>query len=284
MSTNLVSKVLRQGLFTRVVGRKISYFQELSSTMDEATRQAREGVVEGAVILAEEQTSSRGRFQRTWVSQAGNLYLSIVLRPSLRSLTYLSIISALAVVRAIRKTTTLEPTIKWPNDIRVGGKKVSGILIENAIQDNAVQYAIVGIGINVVLDTSAIEELKDIATSLAQETDKVKVVEREALLRQLLHEMDRLYLPLRERSAKTPSNSSNQVFENSALARAKEEWRGLLETLGSHVQVQWKNEVYTGFAEDVDEIGNLLLRQRDGTLMSIPAGEVISAREVVKKE
>ena len=81
MSTNLVSKVLRQGLFTRVVGRKISYFQELSSTMDEATRQAREGVVEGAVILAEEQTSSRGRFQRTWVSQAGNLYLSIVLRP-----------------------------------------------------------------------------------------------------------------------------------------------------------------------------------------------------------
>ena len=282
MSTNLVSKVLKQGLFTRVVGRKISYFQELSSTMDEAARQARESVVEGTVVLAEEQTASRGRFQRTWVSQAGNLYLSIVLRPSLESLTYLSIISALAVARAIRKTTALEPTIKWPNDIRIRGKKVSGILIENAIQGGSVEYAIVGIGINVVLDTPAIEELKDIATSLDQETDKV--VERDALLRQLLHEMDRLYLPLRERPAKAPSNSASQVSKDPALARAMGEWRGLLETLGSHVQVQWKDEVHTGFAEDVDEIGNLLLRQGDGTLISVPAGEVISARELTKKE
>ena len=285
--------MLREGLYTRVVGRRIVYFQRLSSTMNEAARQAQEGAEDGTVILAEEQTAGRGRFQREWVSQAGNLYLSIVLRPSLQALQYLSIISGVAVVRAIRKTTGMKSTIKWPNDVRIRGKKVCGILVENALQDNSVQYSIVGIGVNVALDPSTVDELADIATSLNVEVGEA--VDREALLRNLLQEMDSLYQPLRQVQS-SPNNPPISPLTKGGLqgsydfpykggtkrgAEIVEEWRGLLETLGMQVEVRWQDDVYTGYAEDVDEVGNLLLRLSDGSLATLPVGEVSLQRSAV---
>ncbi len=258
MPGNVVSAMLREGLYTRVVGRRIIYFPRLSSTMDETARQARQGAEEGTVILAEEQVAGRGRFQRVWVSQPGNLYLSILFRPSLQALQYLSIISGVAVARAIRKSTGLKPTIKWPNDIRLRGKKVSGILVENALQDNDVQYAVVGIGVNVALDPSTVDALAGLATSLNVET--ARQIDREVVLKHLLQEMDGLYLALKGQDFHMPV----------------EEWKGLLDTLGSRVEVRWQDDVYTGYAEDVDEVGNLLLRLEDNTLATLPAGEVTS--------
>ena len=275
MPGNVVSEVLGAGLYTRTVGRRIVYFQRLSSTMDEAARLAREGAEEGTVVVAEEQTAGRGRFHRAWVSQPGNLYLSVVLRPSIQALQYLSILSCVAVVRAIRKTTGLHPTVKWPNDVRIGGKKVCGILVENTVQEGSVEHAIVGIGINVTLDPAAAEEIAATATSLNLEMQTK--VDAASVLRQLLHELDRLYIPLRgvrgtARPAET--DASADVSHGNQLL---EEWRGNLETLGSRVEVRWQNEVFTGDAEDVDSLGNLLLRQEDGTVVTLPAGEVTSA-------
>ena len=275
MPGNIVSGMLRGGLFTRVVGRRIVYFQRLSSTMDEAARQAKEGAEDGTVILAEEQTKARGRFQRAWVSRPGNLYLSILLRPSTTALQYLSIISSVAVVRAIKSTTGLQPTIKWPNDIRLGGRKVCGILVESALQDDNVQYAVVGIGINVALDPSTECGLADIATSLNIEAGKE--VDRQALLRHLLHEMDMRCLPLRQSHGGSGPADAGQVAGDADVRRTLEEWRSLLETLGGEVEVRWKDEVFAGFAEDVDEVGNLLLRLETGVLVTLPAGEVTSA-------
>ena len=97
--------------------------------------------------------------------------------------------------RAIRKTIGLRPTIKWPNDVRLGGKKVCGVLVESSLLGDSVRYAIVGIGINVALDLSVVDGLADIATSLHLEAGTE--VGREALLRNLLQEVDKLYLPLR---------------------------------------------------------------------------------------
>ena len=276
MTRNIVSGMLRDGLYTRVVGKRIVYFRHLSSTMDEAVRRAQEGVEEGTVILAEEQTAGRGRFGRTWVSQPGNLYLSIVLRPSLQVLQYLSLLSSVAVLRAIRKTTGLEPTIKWPNDLRLGGRKVCGILVENAVQDNNVQYAIVGIGINVSIAPSTSYGLVNIATSLNAES--AREIDRGILLKNLLHEMDSLYLPLRPRSSPAlqqgRDDATGSTMLEPSLDRAVNEWRDHLETLGTHVEVRWHDDLYTGFAEDVDKVGNLILRQVDGTRSILPAGEV----------
>ena len=269
MPGNVVSEVLRAGLYTRTVGRRIVYFRRLSSTMDEAVRLAREGAEEGTTIVAGEQTAGRGRFQRSWVSQPGNLYLSVVLRPSIQALQYLSILSCVAVVRTIRKTTGLHPTVKWPNDVRIGGKKVCGILVENTVQEGTVEYAIAGIGINVTLDPSASDEIAATATSLNLETQTQ--VDAASVLRQLLQEMDRLYGPLRGvREASLPA--VDVAYRKQLL----DEWRSSLETLGSRVEVRWQNEVIAGDAEDVDAVGNLLLRQEDGTVATLSAGEVTS--------
>ena len=272
MPRNIVSAMLREGLYTQVIGRRILFFQRLSSTMEEAARQAGEDAEEGTVVIAEEQEAGRGRFQRAWVSAPGNLYLSIVLHPSLFAMQYLSIISGLAVVRAIRKTTGMKPTLKWPNDVRIGGKKVCGVLVESAVRGDRVEYGIVGIGINVDLNTNAVDGIADIATSLNKES-RTKV-DREVLLKNLLHEMDRLYVALREPLGPSHSATSGLARGGPTLQGVMDEWRGLLETLGSQVEVRWQNEIYTGFAEDVDQVGNLLLRRGDGALTTLPAGEV----------
>ncbi len=142
MPGNVVSATLRGGLFTRVVGKRLIFFQEIPSTMDEASRLAQEGAEEGTVVVAGSQTAGRGRQGRNWVSRQGNLYLSIIFRPTLEVLPMISILAGVAAVRAIRKTTGLEPGIKWPNDVMLDGKKAGGILVESVVQGDQVSYAI----------------------------------------------------------------------------------------------------------------------------------------------
>ena len=151
---NIVSASLRRGLFTRIVGQRILFFQEVASTMDEAVRLADSGAAEGTVIVAEAQRAGRGRFQRKWISAPGNLYLSIILRPTPQASSFLSMLSAVAVARAIRQATGLTPRLKWPNDVLTGGKKVAGTLVESVLEGSNVRCAIVGVGINVSLDTA----------------------------------------------------------------------------------------------------------------------------------
>jgi BirA family biotin operon repressor/biotin-[acetyl-CoA-carboxylase] ligase len=230
------------------------FFQEVTSTMDEADRQAQAGAQEGTVVVAETQTAGRGRLGRSWVSRPGNLYLTVVLRPTLQSLPFLSCLAGVAVVRALGQATGLRPRLRWPNDVLLGGKKVAGILVESAVEGDAVRYALVGIGINVDLDTGNVAEIASLATSLNAAAGKP--VSREDVLRHVLQGMDGLYLQLAQ--GKTP------------LA----EWRGLLDTLGRRVRVSWQDQVCWGQAEDVDELGNLQLRQDDGRLVTLTAGDV----------
>ena len=238
--------------------------------MDEAARLANESDDDGIVVVAEEQTAARGRFQRQWISKPGNLYLSVALRPSMLGLQYVSIMAGLAVARAIRKTTGLQPTLKWPNDIRLNGKKVCGVLVESSAARGVVEWAVVGIGLNVALKTSDFPEIADIATSvneaLGAEADRTK------LLGSLLHELDRLYLPLGQDAQPSPED----------VGLALEEWKERLDTLGRRVRVQWKNEVYEGVAEDVDSAGNLMLRTDGGEVVTLLAGEVTSQVDIAE--
>jgi BirA family biotin operon repressor/biotin-[acetyl-CoA-carboxylase] ligase len=254
MPGNIVSATLRRGLYTRVVGKRILFFQELSSTMDEAVRQAAAGAEEGTVVVAEIQRASRGRFGRSWVSQPGNLYLSILFYPTLQQLSYLNSLGGVAVARAISKAIGRQPRLKWPNDVLLAGRKVAGILVESAIDGDSVRYAIIGIGVNINLDTRDIDELSSFATSLNAVVERV--VPREELLGQFLHQLDSLYLQLGQ--GQTP------------LA----EWQGLLDTLGQRVRVSWQNESYVGLAEGVDSTGNLQLRLDNGRSVTLTAGDV----------
>ncbi len=230
------------------------YYPELSSTMDEAAKLGEGDAEEGAVVVAEVQRAGRGRQGRSWVSEPGNLLVSVLFRPSLEALPFISIIGGIAAARAVRKLTGLEPKIKWPNDVLIDGRKAVGILAESAIAGDTVWYAVLGVGINVSLDTSQTEEISSIATSVNAAAGRE--VAREDLLRQFLMDLDALYLALGQ--GKSPIS----------------EWQDLLETTGRRLVATWGDDTFTGVAEGTDELGNLLLRQDDGTLLTLTAGDV----------
>ncbi len=258
MAGNLVAETLRGGLFTRIVGKRLLFFQEVGSTMDEALRRAERGTEEGTVVVAETQTASRGRQGRAWVSRTGNLYLSVVLYPSLQTLPYLNSLCGVAVVRAIANISGLKPRIKWPNDILLEGKKVAGVLVESAIAGEQVHHSIIGIGINVALEADEIDEIAGGAISLNHAS--AGDIPRDELLREILQQLDALYIQLNH--GDTPV----------------EEWEELLDTLGKRVKVTWQGEEYVGFADGIDEQGSLLLREDGGTMRTLAAGDATSLR------
>jgi BirA family biotin operon repressor/biotin-[acetyl-CoA-carboxylase] ligase len=222
--------------------------------MDEAGKLGEGDAEEGAVVVAETQTAGRGRQGRNWVSQPGNLLVSVLFRPTLEALPFISIIGGVAAARAVRKVTGLEPQIKWPNDLLIQGRKVAGILAESAIAGDSVWYAVLGVGMNVSLNTGQTEEIASFATSVNAAAGKV--VPREDLLRQFLMDLDALYLALGQ--------------DQSPI----EEWQGLLSTTGQRLEATWGNESFIGVAEGTDPMGNLLLRQDDGSLLTLTAGDV----------
>ena len=254
MKHSLSPEAIAQNLTTRLIGRRIIYYPRVTSTNELAKREARWGAVEGTVIIAEEQTAGKGRLKRAWLSPRGSLALSVTLYPSLEHLPSLIMVASLAVARGIKAVTGLESEIKWPNDILLNGKKVCGILVESEVRGEAVDYAVMGIGINVNLRVSDFPEILPTATSLSQELGgEVSLL---GLVIRLLVEIERLYLDL--------------LGEGSIY----EAWRDSLVTLGREVYVVSGKAKYSGIAESVARDGSLLVRRSDGSLSQIVAGDV----------
>ena len=256
-TTDLDIPALERALAHRVIGRRIHHYDLIGSTMDEARRLASEGAPEGTVVIAEEQTAGRGRFNRAWVSPRGeNLSFSVILTPPASQLPYMNMAATLAVARTVADIADLQPTIKWPNDVRVGGLKISGILIETAIESADAVCSIIGIGVNVNFDPSLYSEIADISTSLYRETGKRR--NRTPVLRTLLARFDDAYDAVRVGKSLTA------------------DWSVMLDTLGRTVTLRAQDEVIEGVAESVDAQGNLLVRRNDGSLYTATAGEVTS--------
>jgi BirA family transcriptional regulator, biotin operon repressor / biotin---[acetyl-CoA-carboxylase] ligase len=246
---------VERSLKTRFVGQRIVYLTSTGSTMDDARREAEAGAPEGTIVVAEEQSTGRGRFDRAWVSPAGkNLYLTVITRPPMDRLRSLSIVTPLAVALAVEDVTGLSPRLKWPNDVLVEGRKLSGILIESEIAGESVKYALIGPGINVNFDVEQSPDIASIATSLKRELGRE--TSREELLAAFLNRFEELY----EEAAKGD--------------RVLEQWRSRLDTLGREVKVSFGEQIYEGRAEGVDHNGNLVLVKADGDRLVIEAGEV----------
>lgn len=239
----------------QTVGCEIVHHDTLASTMDEARSLAERQTPEGTVVVVEEQTAGRGRFDRVWVSpRSQNLSFSVVLRPTAAQLPYVNMAATLAVARTAGKAAGLTAAIKWPNDVRVGGRKLSGILIETVMAGREVDHAVVGIGINVNFDPAMHPEIAETATSLYRETGRR--MDRSEVLGLTLSEMDGLYGAVRDGRSLTG------------------EWSAMMETLGRTVRIAWKERVLEGRAEGVDDQGNLILTAADGEPVTVSAGEV----------
>ncbi|MFC1933191.1 biotin--[acetyl-CoA-carboxylase] ligase [Chloroflexota bacterium] len=251
---SLSATSITRDLETRFVGQRVIYYPSATSTNEVAKQEAQQGAAEGTAILADEQTAGKGRLKRVWLSPGGNIALSIILYPSLANLPSLIMLASLAVVHSIEAATGLKSQIKWPNDVLINGRKVCGILIESDVQGNAVNYTIIGIGINVNLKLADFPEIQPIATSLSDELGgEVSCL---SVIRCLLVEIERLYLAL---------STGGSIYE---------EWRDSLITLGGRIRVKSGETVYEGVAESVARDGSLLLRGFDGSLTKIVAGDV----------
>lgn len=245
---------------TQVIGRDIRVFEQTTSTNDIVEKLARDGVKEGVVVFAEAQTRGRGRLGRQWLSPPlKGLWFSVLLRPQLRpqETTRLTVTSANALRRAIALETGLQPDIKWPNDIMIGGRKTAGILTELRAELDQVSYVILGIGVDVNLDPGDFPpDLRKTATSL--QAERGKSVSRSGLAVAILRELDRDYTRLLA----------------GAFGSIADEWQQHCSTLGRQVVIRTGQRQIAGRAEALDEDGALLLRTEHGHVERVTGGDV----------
>lgn len=255
---NLTDRI-QKGLKTKLLGRKIYYYPEVGSTNDIAKELIGREAAEGAVILAETQTRGRGRLGRDWASPRGGVWLSCILSaPKPQSAGLLTLLSSVAVARAIQALTRLPVEIKWPNDLLVHGKKVAGILSEKVAE-----YVIVGMGVNLNVGPQDFpENLRPLATSLKAASGHQ--ISRVGFIQTLLEEIERIYFRLKKGEA----------------SLILQEWKSLDITLGSWVKVRSLREEWEGQAVDIDREGFLLVRLADGTLKRVSSGDVTLRSEV----
>ena len=266
----LSSDAITGGLRTRLLGRLLHILDETASTNTVAMRLGHDGAPHGAIVLAERQTAGRGRLGRSWHSPGGvNLYASILLRLPPREqrlarwLSWIPLITGVAAVHGLLRVSPLRASLKWPNDLLVGSRKLGGILSESHLaQRNA--FVVVGLGVNVNLAAQDLPgELRDVATSVYIETGMR--LHRASLLCALLDELEPRY----ERLVTTP----DAVIEEYAAHCA---------TLGREVRVQLaEGREVEGRAIAISQDGALVLvGQQSGRAMavSIRAGDVMHLR------
>jgi BirA family transcriptional regulator, biotin operon repressor / biotin---[acetyl-CoA-carboxylase] ligase len=242
------------------IGSRWRHVATTGSTNDDLKMLARSGAAEGTVLSADEQTGGRGRRGRTWNAPAGSsLLLSVLLRPTSMPAdesAALTMLAAVACAEAIEAATPLKVTLKWPNDLLVGGRKVGGILLETELARSALVWAVIGMGININWNPADDPALAANATSLA--TALGHPVGRAEILFAVLQHLDARYARLR-------AGGQEELWTA---------WRGRLGMLGQPVVVEEAGQTTYGVAEDVTRDGALVLRTENGRTWRITAGDV----------
>jgi BirA family biotin operon repressor/biotin-[acetyl-CoA-carboxylase] ligase len=250
---DLARPPLRVGPLNRALasdGWRVEVLATTPSTNAVVADRARSGEPAGLVVVAEQQTSGRGRLDRTWVSPArAGLTFSVLLRPDLEPARWgwLPLLAGVGVVRALRDQTGVDAVLKWPNDVLIGGRKVAGLLAE-VVAPGAV---VLGIGLNVTTDADELPHAE--ATSLRMEG--AETTDRDTLLRAVLRDL---------RAVVTDVESGQASY------------RALCSTIGQRVRVELPHASVEGSADAVDEDGRLVV---DGSPYG--AGDVVHLRPVM---
>jgi BirA family biotin operon repressor/biotin-[acetyl-CoA-carboxylase] ligase len=255
------------GLGTRLLGRgTVLHMESVPSTNMEARVLAERGAPEGSVVLADCQTAGRGRQGRTWLSPRGGVYMSVVLRPQCapQQVPVLTLMTVVAVVGAVRGLTGLPAMPKWPNDVLVHGRKLSGVLIEAGLVVDALDYAVAGIGINVNTVCSELERDGMRAVSLrgaleAHHGTEQPQLPRAGVARAVLEALEEAY----------------ELFRSGGGAAVVARWKQLAGITGSSIRLGRGDAVLTGKVRDVDDNGWLLLEDESGTVHRLPAGDIL---------
>ncbi len=262
-------------LHTEEFGRRIQYLEKTISTNEEAKRFAREGAEEGTVVLAEEQTGGKGRLTRRFESPFGKgIYFSLILRPTCPPMeaAKFTLLAAVGVCRAIRRTGLPDCGIKWPNDILVHRKKLVGILTEMSASMEKIDYIIIGVGINTGLTVDEFPLVfRDKATSYEIEGVKFS---RKSILAAVLYELEQEY----------------KLAQKEGFAAVLKDWEKLSVTIGQDVTVVFNDDTFQGKAVGIDQDGCLLVdtgeevkRVLAGDVSIRPANEPVELNRYERK-
>ena len=229
----------------------ILYYPEVPSTMDTAKDLARKNCPDFTVVVAGRQTKGRGRLKRQWLSDDGGLYFTMVLRPNIpvRLSSRINFLASLTLAHVLRELFQIDAAVKWPNDILVDGRKISGMLSELEAETDRVLFISIGMGINVNNDPSGVESG---ASSLKKITGRE--ISKKMLLARFLAEFKK--------------RLNKAEFEN-----VISEWKKYTVTLGRQVKIVTHKEVSEGLAVDVEPDGALVLELADGSHKKIVYGD-----------
>jgi len=265
VATPLSEERLAAVMTGRNLGFPVRYFPEIDSTNLQAWRLAGEGAPEGTAVVADTQIRGRGRLNRSWISPPGaNIYASVVLRPRIEpaAAPQLTLTAGVAVAELLSGRIPDGVKIKWPNDILIAGKKVCGILTEMKSTAAAVDFVILGIGINVNMNREDFEpSLQDTATSLkiaaGASFDRLKVISA------LFSCLEKWY----------------RVFLDRGFQGVREAWLRHADIVGRPIRTVFKEDAQTGVVTGIDTDGTLLMKDTEGIVRRVIAGDVHLLKE-----
>ncbi len=250
---------------TKTITWRLANVGRVDSTQRVADEMARSGAPQGQVVAATEQLMGRGRFDRSWSSPEGGLYMSLVLRPSKNDeLGLLPLLGAFSVVEGITKTVRIVSLVRWPNDVTIAGKKVAGVIAESKYNGTGLSYVIVGIGINCNFESISLGSLAMSSTTLRDEVGAP--VEVGALRDATLESLASMY----------------DDWEEGRAARVFADRKGWFSTTGKTVEVEMlggKGRIL-GRAQEVMDDGSLVVIRDNGSRMTIRGEEIQRLREL----
>jgi BirA family biotin operon repressor/biotin-[acetyl-CoA-carboxylase] ligase len=228
-----------------IIGRKVIVKDEVASTNDLAKSLANEGEEEGLVVTAKTQVAGRGRMGRGWSSPEGGLYLSVLLRPKVHAadMLRLTVLACIPVAETIEEASGCKTSVKWPNDVEIGGSKVAGLLVESASKGGEIAYMVLGIGVNLNVEPSSL----GVPGATSVSACAGKELDRDAFLNLLLYRLDTFY-----------ASFLKGTFDMADYYRRSS-------TIGSDVEVETGGTRIAGRATGVDVTGALTILAPDGS-------------------
>ena len=258
-----ISKI-RKRLSSEAAGGKLFVYGEVGSTNDVLARLFREGSADdGTAVIADSQTAGRGRLGRKWISPGGkNLYLSVLFRPDIapHGSPVFTFLGSLA-LESVFSRRGVDVSIKWPNDILAGGKKMAGVLTEMGCSEGKVDYLIIGVGVNLNLSAGFIRrEMKDVSEKVTSLSILLgEEVDREEFAAELVDSLRQF----------------RSMFAREGAGAVTRLWSEKWGRVGREISIDSEGETLRGVVERVDENGFLRLRTRGGGILKVTAGDAV---------
>lgn len=248
---------------SKLVFKRLLHLPSLPSTNTYLKTLATTGEPEGLIVLADEQTQGVGRLDRSWHSPPGGLYFSLLVRPmtiAASDTPLITLTTGVAIAKVLQSALGLDPALKWPNDVLLNNRKVAGILVESAFIGSEIEYAIIGIGINV--NTTLVdfpESLQATVTTLREAHNRQVDISR--LFEYLVGQLEFWYLRLRDKGFKA----------------IEPHYRRFCTTLGKRVIIDLGDSQLTGLAKELEPDGSLVVQTAEGRQI-IRSGDVVSSK------